>query len=122
MARDKKKAAVVDATVETSIAVSVTEPTASEPVFQSIMGFDADLSCRGFKFETGKTYEVSGAIIACNNGFHACPDDEHPLSVFGYYPPTSRFALVTQSGETNKEGDKLASAKITINAESRSAI
>jgi hypothetical protein len=83
----------------------------------SIKGFDADLSCRGFKFEIGKTYTVEGKIAACENGFHACPVDEHPLSVLNYYPPTSRFAEVTQSGEMHKEGEKIASASITIGFE-----
>lgn len=93
-----------------------TAPVA-EATVESIKGFDADLSCRGYKFEIGQTYEVTGRIGACKNGFHACPTDEHPLSVFEYYPPISRFALVTQSGETDKQGNKLASAKITIDAE-----
>ena len=83
----------------------------------SIKGFDRDLSCRGFQFEFGKTYTVSGKIEACQNGFHACPVDEHPLSVLEFYPPTSRFAEVTQSGETHKDGSKLASASITIGVE-----
>lgn len=40
----------------------------NEPV-QGIKGFDSTMSCRGFKFEFGKTYEVSGEIIACNSGY-----------------------------------------------------
>jgi hypothetical protein len=84
----------------------------------SIKGFDADLSCRGFQFEAGKTFEVSGKIEACSNGFHACPVDEHPLSVFEFYPPAGkRFFLVEQAGETDKQETKLASAKITIGVE-----
>ena len=83
----------------------------------SIKAFDADFSCRGFKFEIGKTYEVSGKIEACSNGFHACPVDEHPLSVLQYYPPTSRFAEVVQSGGIDRTNNKIASAKITIGAE-----
>ncbi len=88
------------------------------PVITSIKGFDSDLSCCGFKFEIGKTYEVPGTIKACSNGFHACPTDEHPLSVFEFYPPAgARFAEVTQTGATHREGTKLASASITIGDE-----
>jgi Ca2+-binding RTX toxin-like protein len=88
------------------------------PVITSIKGFGSDLSCRGFKFEFGKTYEVPGKITACSNGFHAYPTDEHPLSVFEFYPPAgNRFAEVTQSGATDREGIKLASASITIGVE-----
>jgi len=87
------------------------------PVITSIKGFDYDLSCRGFMFEVGKTYEVSGTIAACSNGFHACSEDEHPFSVFEFYGPQSRFAIVEQSGATDRQGTKLASASITIKAE-----
>ena len=84
----------------------------------SIKGFDSNLRCRGFQFEVGKTYSVSGKIAACENGFHACPIDEHPFSVFEFYPPAgSRFAEVTQSGKQDREGTKLASAEITIGVE-----
>lgn len=89
---------------------------AAEPV-TSIKGFDQDLSCRGYKFEFGKTYTVEGKIKACENGFHACPVDEHPLSVLQYYLPTSRFAEVTQTGAMDKDVEKLASASITIGFE-----
>ncbi len=81
----------------------------------AVKGFATDLSCRGFKFEAGKTYSVEGAIKACENGFHACP--EHPLDVFEFYPPaTSIYHAVEQSGEIDESHrpQKLASASITI--------
>jgi hypothetical protein len=85
-------------------------------------GFNRDWTCtpRGVKFqyELGKTYEHTGPVTRCGEGFHAC---EHPLNVFDYYPPaTSRFAEVTLSGDVAREygGDtKIAAAKITINVE-----
>ena len=92
-------------------------PAPDAPIV-SIKGFDADLKCRDFQFEIGKTYEVAGAIRACENGFHACPTEHHPLSVFDYYAPAgNRFCEVTQDGARHVEGDKLASAKITIGVE-----
>ena len=81
-------------------------------------GFNADLQCRGYQFEIGKTYEHKGKVEACGSGFHAC---ECPLDVFGYYPPAdSRFAETVSFGTTDREdsGDtKIASASITIKAE-----
>jgi len=91
---------------------------APAPVITSIKGFDANLACRGFQFEIGKTYEVSGKISACSNGFHACPEEHHPLSVFEFYPPAgSRYCIVEQSGDSDARETKLASAKITIGVE-----
>lgn len=40
-------------------------------------GFDKDLTCRGFKYEIGETYEEENADL-CSAGFHAC---EAPLDV-----------------------------------------
>mgnify|MGYP001005705529 CR=1 FL=1 len=81
----------------------------------AIKGFNSDLTCRGYKFEVGKTYSVDGPIKACNNGFHACP--EHPFDVFEFYPPArSIYHTVEQSGELDESHrpQKLASASITI--------
>ncbi|MCO7511391.1 hypothetical protein NJH77_19285 [Serratia fonticola] len=81
-------------------------------------GFKTDLTCRGFQFEIGKTYEHQGKVEACAAGFHSC---EYPLDCFSYYPPAeSRYAEAVAEGEVSREdgGDsKIASAKITISAE-----
>ena len=64
-------------------------------------GFDKNLKCRGFQYEVGKEYEMSGRIACCERGFHAC---ESPLEVFDHYDMlNSRFAEVEQSGEIDKE-------------------
>ena len=88
-------------------------------VLTSIKGFNADLTCRGYQFAPGQTYTVEGKAACCKNGFHACPDDVHPLSVFGYYAPAgSRFFTVDQSGDIcSKEDDKAASTILTVNVE-----
>ena len=93
------------------------ESTALTPI-RCIKGFGKDMTCRDFKFAPGETFEVGGKIIACENGFHACPDDQHPLTVFGYYAPgLSRYFDVEVSGETDRHGDKIAAARITIGIE-----
>ena len=84
----------------------------------SYKGFDSSLRCRGFQYEVGKDYEQEGNIKCCKNGIHAC---EFPYDVFSYYAPgeNSRYCIVTQSGEMDKnEGDsKVASSKIHIETE-----
>ncbi|WP_218000329.1 DUF7666 domain-containing protein, partial [Sphingomonas soli] len=84
----------------------------------SIKGFDADLKCRGYQFAIGQTFIHEGRVERCGSGFHACPIEHHPLSVFEYYPPAgSRFCEVRQGGETSNGDTKLASATITIDFE-----
>ena len=80
-------------------------------------GFDKNLKCRGFQYEVGKEYEMSGRIACCERGFHAC---ESPLEVFGHYDMlNSRFAEVEQSGKIDKEENttKVCSSKIKVKAE-----
>jgi hypothetical protein len=94
------------------------EAVATPVVVTSIKGFDKDLKCRGYQFEIGATYHHEGRVKACEGGFHACPVEHHPLSVFEFYAPAgNRFFEVSQSGETDAEGTKLASASLTINVE-----
>jgi len=80
-------------------------------------GFNQDWTCRGYRYEIGKTYEHKEYVEVCESGFHAC---EYPLDVFSYYNPSeSKFAVVKMSGKISKGTDdsKIASAKITVDAE-----
>jgi hypothetical protein len=84
---------------------------------KAFKAFNDDLSCRGHAYEIGKSYEISGEVEICRNAYHSC---ENPLDVLTYYPLLgSRFAKVTASGDIAKDtdGKKIASAKITIDAE-----
>ena len=94
----------------------VAEPAAPTSIV-GYKGFDKDFRCHGFQFEVGKTYECSGVIKICENGFHAC---SNPGDVWGYYPPVhNRFAEVEQAGAMDLRcaHSKIASAVITIKAE-----
>lgn len=88
-------------------------------VIKSFKAFDKDMKCRDFQYEVGKTYEESEAK-ACSKGFHGC---ENPFAVLNYYPLVddggnmSRFAEVEQSGEIDRDGDKVCSSRIGIKAE-----
>ena len=74
------------------------------------------MTCRGFQFEEGKTYEHEGKVKLCESGFHACED---PLDVFEYYDPAnSEFHEVELDGvsDERREDAKVAAKKITIGA------
>jgi hypothetical protein len=80
-------------------------------------GFDTDMTCRGYQFEVGKTYEHVGPVEVCKSGFHAC---EYPLHVLRYYNPAkSIFAVVEQGGKIarHEEDPKIASSRLTVTAQ-----
>ena len=80
-------------------------------------GFNKDMTCRGFQFEEGKTYETEKAEL-CESGFHACTD---PLNVWDYYGPIdgNRFCEVDVDGISDEKSNdsKVAAKKIKIGAE-----
>ena len=79
-------------------------------------GFNKDMTCRGFQFEEGKTYEEKEAKL-CESGFHAC---ENPLDCYNYYgAANSVFHEVELDGlseERHDDDTKVAAKKITIGA------
>lgn len=87
---------------------------------KSYKGFNADLTCRGFQYEVGKEYNHTGAVSACNSGFHAC---ENPMDVLGFYPPCDdngrprRYCEVEQSGNIDRGNDKICSSRLRVVAE-----
>ena len=88
----------------------------SDVILKTYKGFHKDMTCRGFKYEEGKEYEISGDVNCCENGFHAC---EYPLDCFNYYAPSeSVYHEVEQSGKLSRDNDntKVASSKIKIGA------
>ena len=79
-------------------------------------GFNRDMTCRGYQFEEGKTYEHQGDVKLCESGFHACED---PMDCLRYYDPcTSVYHEVEIDGvsDERKEDTKIVSKKIRIGA------
>ena len=79
-------------------------------------GFNKDMTCRGFQYEEGKTYETDKADL-CNAGFHAC---ENPLDMYRYYAPGQsvfhEVELEDVSDQRDGEDSKVCGKKITIGA------
>ena len=78
-------------------------------------GFNADMTCRGFQYREGETYETDNAKL-CESGFHAC---ERPLDVLNYYcPAKSVYHEVELEDVSNecKDDSKVCGKKITIGA------
>ena len=81
-------------------------------------GFNANMTCRDFKYEEGETYEFNGKPILCCCGFHACLK----LSdVFNYYcgefgkdVVVYEVELEGVSDECNEYNFKVVAGKITI--------
>ena len=79
-------------------------------------GFNKDLTCRGFQYKVGETYEEEKAEL-CNAGFHAC---ESPVDCLQhYYPSTSVYhEIELDDVSTEKDTDtKRVGKKITIGKE-----
>ena len=78
-------------------------------------GFNKDMTCRGFQFKEGETYEESEAKM-CEKGFHACLN---PLETFKFYSPAkSVYHVVDVEGDVqkNEEDSKIVGKTIKIGA------
>ena len=78
-------------------------------------GFNADMTCRGFQYAEGATYETDEAKL-CEAGFHAC---EAPLDCFGYYEPAASVyheVELDATDETSSDDTKRVGRKIKIGA------
>ena len=80
--------------------------------------FNADMTCRCFHYEEGKTYENEGEPKLCKQGFHACLK---LLDVFNYYccelgkdVVVHEVELESVSDERYENGSKVVAKKITI--------
>ncbi len=83
---------------------------------KAFKGFNKDLTCRGFQYKVGKTYEEEKAEL-CHAGFHAC---ESPIACLQHYNPATSVYHEVELEEVSNEKDtdtKRVGKKITIGAE-----
>lgn len=92
--------------------MSTTDHTSGDnTMIPAYKGFNRDLTCRGFQYAEGETYQTDRAE-PCASGFHACP---MPLDTLRYYPPgTSVYHAVEVDADARRGHDKVASKRIKI--------
>ena len=73
-----------------------------------------DMTCRGFRYEVGKTYCTDEHIGLCENGFHFCKRISDP---FVYYTEDSRLFEVEASGAIIEGDDKCVCSEIRFISE-----
>ena len=75
--------------------------------------FNPDWTCRGFKYEVGKTYKIDGDIEICKEGFHFC---QKVSDCFNYYSFNceNKVAEVEATGIVETEGNKSVTNEIKI--------
>jgi hypothetical protein len=79
--------------------------------------FNSDLTCRGFQFEIGETYEHKGEINPCESGFHFC---KNLVDCYEYYDMSdeTRICKVEAVGNIKTDDNvKYCTDKITILSE-----
>ena len=83
---------------------------------KAFKGFNKDLTCRGFQYKVGETYEEEKAEL-CHAGFHAC---ESPVACLQHYNPATSVYHEVELEDVSNEKDadtKRVGKKITIGAE-----
>ena len=75
-------------------------------------GFNQDLTCRGFQYEIGKTYEYNGEIELCSSGFHFCRKLQ---DVYQFYNlKTFRICEIEAAGKIDNADIKSVCSRIRI--------
>lgn len=76
-------------------------------------GFNVDMTCRGFKYEIGKTYTMPrNSIDLCHSGFHFCIN---PFDVLDFYEPSNSIYARVKAEDTIIGGlNEFVTSKITI--------
>ena len=78
-------------------------------------GFNNDMTCRGFQYKEGETYETDKASL-CESGFHAC---EAPIDCLRYYEPAKSVyheVDLDATDEKSNEDSKRVGRRIKIGA------
>ena len=78
--------------------------------------FNPNWTCKGFKYEIGKTYSEDGYPVICRKGFHFCKRLEHCFEYYSFNP-NNKVAEVIALGDIAEDGDKCCTNIIKIERE-----
>lgn len=81
-------------------------------MMKGFKGFKQDLTCMGFQYEVGKTYQYEGEVRVCNRGFHFCKN-VGDIEAF-YSLRKSRICEIEADGIIKCAGTQYACSKIRI--------
>jgi hypothetical protein len=85
-----------------------------EKIIKTYKVFNPDWTCKGFKYEIGKSYSIEGQPIMCEKGFHACIKVSDCFSYYDFNP-LNKIAEVELSGIILGENEqKQCASKIKI--------
>ena len=78
-------------------------------------GTEADMTCRGFQYELGKTYTAE-SVVLCQHGFHFC---QNLKDVFDFYGNDCehRFFEIEAAGDILSDGQKSVCSEIYFTRE-----
>ena len=80
--------------------------------YKGYKGFKQDLTCRGFQYEIGKTYEYDGDIELCRQGFHFCRELRNVHDFYNL--KQSRICEIVADGKIEEDGIKSVCSRISI--------
>ena len=83
-------------------------------VIKGFKGFEKDLTCRGFQYEVGKTYEMEDDIEICSKGFHFCKKFWSVNDYYNFSNDSYRYCEIEALGKVIDEDNKSVTNKIKI--------
>ena len=84
----------------------------TQKVVHGYKGFEYNMTCRSFRYEPGRVYEMDGRIWPCERGFHFC---RKMADVFDYYGMEGcRYAEVEALGRVIDDGRKSVTDKLRV--------
>jgi len=73
-----------------------------------------NMKCEELTYQVGKTYELKGDIVLCQQGFHACRNPKDTLNYYKYNKDFKLIEIEVLGEETLEDTDKFVTNKIKV--------